>query len=233
MFEEKQDEGGAGGRAAIGHRPFAGQRSAGRQPGSVQLSRAGIRRKRGAWWSKTCDSLNGTFVNDMRVERATLQRRRHRFTSGNTTSKSMLRAKLPAPSDGARKAGATAHQRNHGAGYQSAPRNAAAGRGHRRAHPICVWTIESSDTGGGPAGKPIRRNIRLTSKLTVIGKSNMATVQTARVVQAGRWLRRSISAMTATIWVLETKLPRSTASRNHRPRCVERWRRDRSQRTCG
>ncbi len=79
------------------------------------------------------DSLNGTFVNDLRVERATLH-------DGDSIHIGKHRIKVDATGDAR-----TTNQRDHGARHQSAPRHASASRRHGRAHAICLGPFQSAD----------------------------------------------------------------------------------------
>src|SRR5256885_1495373 len=93
------------------------------------------------------DSLNGTFVNDLRVERATLHDGdnihigKHKIkvdTSGFAAGVPGHRGLRPQ----SRRA---AHRRNHGAGHQGTPSDAPASCRNGRIHAVCLVSHESPD----------------------------------------------------------------------------------------
>jgi pSer/pThr/pTyr-binding forkhead associated (FHA) protein len=121
------------------------------------------------------DSLNGTFVNDLRVERATLHDGDN-IHIGKHHIKVDATGELPVPHDAGRKT--TAPRINETMVLDTKVRREmlqqAAAMGERTQFAAGRLKVPTLVVLGG---KTDRKEYNITSKLTVIGKSNLATVQ--------------------------------------------------------
>ena len=163
------------------------------------------------------NSLNGTFVNDMRVERGTLR-------DGDTIQvgkhhiqvDTMHDAALPV--DGWRKAPAPKVDETMVLDTQRAARDAASRRPPPASAPSFrprALRVPTLTVLGGRTDRHEYVLVRQTHRDRALGDGHGAA---ARLVRAARWPRKSTSATTATYLGLGDRIPKVNGQRSRQPR---------------